>query len=110
MYLVPLGSLGAPCLYGSQCTAVNSRCTAGFCRCVAGYFYQQRICGRYFSLVLFEIISVMFRLCVFDSPSILEIWQYIETLASLFAKYRVLQYCVVIIIIINIIYSFKNVT
>jgi len=42
---VPLGSLDAPCIYGSQCTTVNSQCTAGFCRCLPGYFYRQTVCS-----------------------------------------------------------------
>jgi len=46
LYAVPLGSLGAPCIYGSQCSTVNAQCTAGFCRCLLGYFYKQRGCGE----------------------------------------------------------------
>ena len=46
MIAVPLGTLGAPCIYASQCTTVNSRCAAGFCRCLPGYFDKQLVCGE----------------------------------------------------------------
>ena len=41
-----LGSLGSPCIYGSQCLTLNAQCIVGYCSCTNGYFYKDGVCGK----------------------------------------------------------------
>jgi len=66
-YTVPLGSLGAPCIYGSQCTTVNAQCAAGFCRCLPGYFYKQRVCGE---MLIDRLAAFLFQTRLIVRPSV----------------------------------------